>query len=630
MRYVAKRSKAGFDKVHEEFNKIYTQTLDRRSQQANDNTTMKGDKGKTKRLRWSTNVKAGGGQKSTTGTLQPQSSFTSYIMDDIADVEEPIEESSRIDIPKHPKSASVLQRSSHPFGFDSPPARLSRSFEESCEVNDDDNIYQVPKSWSKGYNPKSSANDGGYLPMDGYKVKPGSDTSHFLETYTITGQVTRNSIAPGTGYASIAGIKHKQLGRTDPNDDDGTGDYMNAPRKPTRSVFEPFGVNIPNAGKHRSCLGTTQQSPLVHVQEKDQNLGKLKHVKDIKELHEEDSDSDNIYVVPGAARLIHPNLKNIDDPDYQNIEGMIGDKHNESNSDYVNAETLSDSVFPDEDNIYQVPGQKYAEFPQPIHQSRFTPKQSGEEGHKGLGKSTSDPEMSDNNYEVPPPPRRLHTIDVPDEDLYQVPPSAKKYVTQLGTSPATSSWGDIGDYDVPPVRPHIAKKPVKSMPAGAQSKTTGALLNHTGAQFSEHLPDDDDIYDKPPAPVHVTIMKKPKPGVQQKCGTDKKSPPIVQQKPFVKKPIISVKPEIKSTAKENVNSESKREEFYKLDVDEVVDCLNNCCLTRLADVCKEKQFNGEFFRTVTDEELKAAPFEMNWFYVSKLFKVMDGWRPKFK
>lgn len=69
-------------------------------------------------------------------------------------------------------------------------------------------------------------------------------------------------------------------------------------------------------------------------------------------------------------------------------------------------------------------------------------------------------------------------------------------------------------------------------------------------------------------------------------------------------------------------------EFYKYSVDEVVECLNFCALVQLAKVCQEEKLDGEYFRGLTADDMKKQPFNMNRFFICKLFKVIEGWRPK--
>lgn len=68
--------------------------------------------------------------------------------------------------------------------------------------------------------------------------------------------------------------------------------------------------------------------------------------------------------------------------------------------------------------------------------------------------------------------------------------------------------------------------------------------------------------------------------------------------------------------------------FSEFTVDEVVDCLNKCSLVNLAKLCDDKRIDGACLCNLTEAELIKEPFAMNWFHISKLFKVIKGWRPK--
>ncbi|XP_060580240.1 uncharacterized protein LOC132737026 [Ruditapes philippinarum] len=78
----------------------------------------------------------------------------------------------------------------------------------------------------------------------------------------------------------------------------------------------------------------------------------------------------------------------------------------------------------------------------------------------------------------------------------------------------------------------------------------------------------------------------------------------------------------------NSDNGNRKADFYHYTVDEVVDCLNDCALTKLANICKADQLDGEYLTSLTTDELKEDPFNMNWYHISKLIKVIDGWRPK--
>ena len=68
--------------------------------------------------------------------------------------------------------------------------------------------------------------------------------------------------------------------------------------------------------------------------------------------------------------------------------------------------------------------------------------------------------------------------------------------------------------------------------------------------------------------------------------------------------------------------------FFLYSVEEVVQCFVECALTQLAKLCKEENLDGEFFRDITDDVLMQEPFCLKPFHVSKVRKIIEGWRPR--
>ncbi|KAL4240434.1 hypothetical protein ACF0H5_001226 [Mactra antiquata] len=68
--------------------------------------------------------------------------------------------------------------------------------------------------------------------------------------------------------------------------------------------------------------------------------------------------------------------------------------------------------------------------------------------------------------------------------------------------------------------------------------------------------------------------------------------------------------------------------FSEYTVGETVCLLIECSLNKLADICLTKQIDGAYLCKLNEKELMAEPFSMNWFHVSRLKKVIRGWRPK--
>ena len=68
--------------------------------------------------------------------------------------------------------------------------------------------------------------------------------------------------------------------------------------------------------------------------------------------------------------------------------------------------------------------------------------------------------------------------------------------------------------------------------------------------------------------------------------------------------------------------------FVEYTVEEVVECFEICSLPQVAKVCKEESLDGEYFKDLNDSDLAAEPFCLSQFHVSKLRKIIAGWRPK--
>ena len=68
--------------------------------------------------------------------------------------------------------------------------------------------------------------------------------------------------------------------------------------------------------------------------------------------------------------------------------------------------------------------------------------------------------------------------------------------------------------------------------------------------------------------------------------------------------------------------------FLGYTVEEVVDCFEECALYQLADICKAEKLDGEYFRSLSDEDLTKEPFCLTCFHISKVRKIIAGWRPK--
>ena len=72
----------------------------------------------------------------------------------------------------------------------------------------------------------------------------------------------------------------------------------------------------------------------------------------------------------------------------------------------------------------------------------------------------------------------------------------------------------------------------------------------------------------------------------------------------------------------------KTRQFFLYTVEEVVDCFEECGLPQLAEICKEETVDGEYFQDLMDDELTQEPFCLGPFHVSKVRKIIEGWRPR--
>ena len=90
----------------------------------------------------------------------------------------------------------------------------------------------------------------------------------------------------------------------------------------------------------------------------------------------------------------------------------------------------------------------------------------------------------------------------------------------------------------------------------------------------------------------------------------------------------TVAPYVPETRKPKPPIHSTVRPFIQCTVEEVVECFQECALPRLASVCKEEHLDGEYFRDLSGEDLAQEPFCLKHFHISKVRKIMAGWRPK--
>ena len=75
-------------------------------------------------------------------------------------------------------------------------------------------------------------------------------------------------------------------------------------------------------------------------------------------------------------------------------------------------------------------------------------------------------------------------------------------------------------------------------------------------------------------------------------------------------------------------SSSPTRPFVQYTVEEVVECFEMCALPQVAKVCTEESLDGEYFKDLSDDDLAAEPFCLSQFHVTKVRKIISGWRPK--
>ena len=72
----------------------------------------------------------------------------------------------------------------------------------------------------------------------------------------------------------------------------------------------------------------------------------------------------------------------------------------------------------------------------------------------------------------------------------------------------------------------------------------------------------------------------------------------------------------------------KTRPFILYTVEEVVECFEECALPQLAGICRDENLDGDYFRDTSNEDLAQEPFSLDSFYISKVRKVIAGWRPR--
>lgn len=89
-----------------------------------------------------------------------------------------------------------------------------------------------------------------------------------------------------------------------------------------------------------------------------------------------------------------------------------------------------------------------------------------------------------------------------------------------------------------------------------------------------------------------------------------------------RRPIGKIQP----SARHAPNSEGPR--VSQMSVKELVNCLRQCALSNLADLCDEHKVDGQFFMDIEEEDLREAPYNLNGMEIRKFKKMKKGWRPR--
>ncbi|XP_045213603.2 uncharacterized protein LOC123564255 [Mercenaria mercenaria] len=627
LKYVAKKSKAGFDKVHEELYRIYSESFNTADksvpQPYNQHVTITTNHGTLKskiglRQRWS---RRSGLFWSSTGQEIPTGhSFTSYIPEEKEDLGSSTSSKSEFDILsdeldtiKHENhafhnngicTAAVYNKDKNIFDFDNirtsmPHSELTDEViytndrvlrvekmislsKEEEEEEDPSAIYSVPKLKYDCYEIDDYVN----LRAPCQLFEDISDAEKTEEVEPVKKMKTsgsrksfkNNTMNVSSQYESKK-AKRQALAKTpfetegDHNDDD---DYL-PPSQWTQSCYTPA---------HGECISDLyakiskkHMSPNEKPNTTVTNNGVENSNTQVRtELQEQNgTEADDSYYVPPSKWA---------ECDYETIPST-----NETMHLYENIENRTSVFFSKEqdsgmqsDKSKDIGGDK-ADYDRPFEWLQFRGQRTDIDITNNSDTESKDKQVTfgyfhrnvcSGNMKVESTAEDLYTKVVKDkagdssEPLYSVPTCNKLVTTEIINSNENSSEGN---YSVPRWR---TPKKVKSFSV---------------PDIKQHL------YSVPTPPSRELSV-----------------PNHLQTEHIY----------------ENVQSsdENGTITFYNYTVDEIVECLNNCALSKLAEICEQNQLDGEYFRSLTTDDLKKEPFLMNWFYISKLFKVINGWRPK--
>ena len=170
-----------------------------------------------------------------------------------------------------------------------------------------------------------------------------------------------------------------------------------------------------------------------------------------------------------------------------------------------------------------------------------------------------------------------------------------------------------------------------ALPLSKQKHLSCSALE-TSRQYFEKM----DVYNSKSVPTSPTARSDEKIQTSnelvygKKSGTDIPGKTIVQ--PLIRKipnsAVITPYEANNQPQPSATHANMKTREFRLYTVEEVATCFKECGLSRLGEICEEESMDGEYFQDLSDEELTQEPFSLNHFHISKVRKVIEGWRPR--
>ena len=152
----------------------------------------------------------------------------------------------------------------------------------------------------------------------------------------------------------------------------------------------------------------------------------------------------------------------------------------------------------------------------------------------------------------------------------------------------------------------MKKQPERSR---VQSSSLDTCKKEIPSLVEEEGDDDKDWYDYPDSEEMTEIRMKML-----------LSPPC-KQVPTPKKPVAHISPQHATPCTSYVKP------FTNLTIAELEQRLTKCGMAKFAAVCREKELDGKFFETISDEILKQDPFMLTPFEIVKLNRIRENWIP---